>query len=203
MFARRRSRMVALGLASSTAVCTVSSWSAKTTGTRCGRPSAPTVARRATRARANRSRASEALRRTRSGPAALRSVAVELHVQADVPLGGRQLPRADLPVAAGRLRDRAGAEGARLPEEVLARDELPHAAVEPLVPGVDALVPGVGKGVDSLCHTGLLYCGRGSSATHGTGRRQGPRGARRAALDVGRGAGRGRRRAGAGRTFDR
>src|SRR4051794_40724559 len=56
MLARRFSRVVRLGLWS-TARVTESPSTANTTGTRCGRPAASAVARWATRAAANRSRA--------------------------------------------------------------------------------------------------------------------------------------------------
>src|SRR3954471_8300691 len=58
MLARRRSAVVRLGLSSTALTSVASSSSAKVNGTTWGRPSAPAVASRATRAAANRARAS-------------------------------------------------------------------------------------------------------------------------------------------------
>src|SRR3954452_23404953 len=103
MLRSRSSRCVTLGLTSSTAEYPVSPAAANTTGTRCGRPSAPTVASRATRAAANRLRAaaaSTALRRAKAlgggprvvgGPLDLRPLGRRHHEQHPVDARLREL----------------------------------------------------------------------------------------------------------------
>src|SRR5215211_267049 len=125
----------------------------------CGRPPASAVARRATRAAANRARASACSMFTPAGPARsprVRSVPVELQVEPVVAVGVGDPARPDLAVAPGRLGDRARAERRRLALEVLARDQFPDTPVEPFIPWIDVLGRRLGELLDPLCHSGLL-----------------------------------------------